>query len=147
MIAVLAALCFLWAGMVLGISFLETPVKFLAPSVTLPIGLDVGRHVFGVFNKVEITFALLACGLALLSNASRAAWLPLLGAALVVVGQTVWLLPLLDARVTQILAGQTPPRAPHHIIYIALELLKLASLLVAGTACLWALRRPMPLSP
>lgn len=59
----LAALCFVWTGMVLGISFLETPVKFTAPSVTLPIGLDVGLHVFGAFNKVEIGGVLLACGL------------------------------------------------------------------------------------
>ena len=59
----LIAVCFVWAGMVLGISFLETPVKFTAPSVTLPIGLDVGRHVFGAFNKVEIVATLLICGL------------------------------------------------------------------------------------
>jgi hypothetical protein len=34
-VMLLVASCFLWAGMILGISFLETPVKFTAPSVTL----------------------------------------------------------------------------------------------------------------
>jgi hypothetical protein len=43
---------FIWAGMLSGRSFLEAPVKFTAPSITLAIGLDVGRHVFAVFNKV-----------------------------------------------------------------------------------------------
>jgi len=140
----LAALCFAWAGMVLGISFLETPVKFTTPSVTLPIGLDVGRHVFGMFNKVEIGAALLVCGLMILARAERTMWLPLAAVALVVALQTVWLLPFLDARVTLILAGQTLPPAPHHIIYIVLEVLKLVCLIAAGVACLRALKRTMP---
>lgn len=136
----LAALCFVWAGMVLGISFLETPVKFTAPSVTLPIGLDVGRHVFGAFNKVEIGAVLLACALIISARAGRPIWLPMAVAALAVALQTVWLLPFLDARVTLILAGQMPAPTPHHIVYIVLELLKLACLIAAGMACLRALK-------
>lgn len=140
----LGALCFVWAGMVLGISFLETPVKFTAPSVTLPIGLDVGRHVFGAFNKVEIAWVLLACALMVFFRAGRAVRLPLAGVGIIVLGQTLWLLPLLDARVGMILNGQTPPSAPYHIVYIVVELLKLAGLVVAGVSCLRALQRAMP---
>lgn len=43
----------LWLGLLLGVSFLATPAKFLAPSLTLPVALDVGRHTFFIFNKVE----------------------------------------------------------------------------------------------
>ena len=137
---ILAALCFLWAGMVLGISFLETPVKFTAPSVTLPIGLDVGRHVFGMFNKVEIGLALLGCIMMIATRTGRAVWLPL-GIVIAIVGiQTLWLLPVLDARVEMILQGQTPPRAPFHIVYVVLEVAKLAGLVAAGIACLAALK-------
>ncbi len=132
----LTAFCFVWAGMVLGISFLETPVKFTAPSVTLPIGLDVGRHVFGVFNKVEIAAALLICGLLIGMRPQRVVWLPLAFVALVVALQSVWLLPVLDARVGMILARQIPPPAPYHIVYVGLEFLKLTCLLVAGALCL-----------
>ncbi|MBV9865979.1 MAG: hypothetical protein JO316_11545 [Abitibacteriaceae bacterium] len=143
----LTALCFMWAGMVLGISFLGTPVKFTAPSVTLPIGLDVGRHVFAMFNKVEVGWAIVICGLMIYSRVGRAVWLPLSEVVGIVALQTWWLLPLLDARVTMILAGQTPPRAAHHIIYVVLELLKMIGLLAAGTACLWALKRLTPITP
>ena len=132
----LTAVCFLWAGMVLGISFLETPVKFTAPSVTLPIGLDIGRHVFGVFNKVEIGAALLICGLLVFMRPQRGIWMLLATVLSIVVVQSVWLLPVLDARVGMILARQTPPPAPYHIVYIVLELSKLMCLLVAGTLCL-----------
>ena len=32
---------FVWLGMVLAISFLETPPKFRAPGITLPLGLGI----------------------------------------------------------------------------------------------------------
>jgi hypothetical protein len=38
------AVTFVWLGMVLAISFLEAPLKFRAPGVTLPIGLAIGRE-------------------------------------------------------------------------------------------------------
>ena len=129
---ILAALCFIWGGMVLGISFLETPVKFTAPSVTLAIGLDVGRHVFGAFNKVEIGFALLAFGLLMTSRVPRVALISLSIVAAILALQSLWLLPILDARVQLIFDGKTPPSAPHHIFYVALELTKVACLLGVG---------------
>ncbi len=97
-------------------------MKFTAPSLTLPVGLDVGRHVFGMFNKVEIVWALVVCGLMM--------------AVGVVALQTVWLLPVLDERVGMVLSGQTPPPAPYHLVYVMLEVLKLICLMIIGTACL-----------
>src|SRR3712207_8678966 len=47
---------FIWVGFLAAISFMEAPVKFTAPSLTLAVGLDVGRHVFAVLNKVEWVF-------------------------------------------------------------------------------------------
>lgn len=46
-----------WAGFLAGVSFLATPVKFLAPSLTLPVALDVGRQTFFAFNRSEIVLA------------------------------------------------------------------------------------------
>ncbi len=43
--------------MVLAISFLEAPLKFRAPGVTLPIGLGIGRVVFRALNGVEVVLA------------------------------------------------------------------------------------------
>ncbi len=52
------AAVFLWLGMVLAISFLEAPLKFRAPGVTLPIGLGIGRLVFRALNTVEVVLAI-----------------------------------------------------------------------------------------
>jgi hypothetical protein len=131
--------------MVLAISFLEAPVKFQAPSLSLAVGLDVGRLVFGVFGRVELAFALLSLLLVLWS------WPPLgirlsVGLAVAVVAvQALWLLPLLDERVEIILAGGTPPPAAYHIAYVILEAVKLAAALCTGVgslrSALWRERR------
>ena len=109
---VAACIALIWLGMVAGISFLEAPVKFMAPSVTLAIGLDIGRYVFGTFNKVECAFALIiAILLIIIRKKDRS--LILLGLAWIFLAlQTAWLLPVLEARTEVIIQGQTPALTP-----------------------------------
>lgn len=64
----LSAACLVWAGVVIGVSFLATPAKFLAPTLTLPVALYVGRHTFGVLRPVEIAWAALTLVLAWLGR-------------------------------------------------------------------------------
>ena len=42
-LAIAIAAVFIWLGMVLAISFLEAPLKFRAPGITIPLGLGIGR--------------------------------------------------------------------------------------------------------
>src|SRR5699024_12129318 len=56
-LAVAAAVIFTWLGAVLAISFLEAPLKFRAPDVTIRIGLGIGRLVFRALNTVEVVLA------------------------------------------------------------------------------------------
>lgn len=108
----------IWLGMILGISFLEAPVKFMAPSVTLPVGFDIGRHVFGVFNKAEIVLALTTVGLLLVARPGRQYGLPLAAVWVALVVESVWLLPVLDQRAAIIIKGQIPPASFHHRLYV-----------------------------
>src|SRR3546814_20703892 len=55
--AVATAFTFVWLGMVLAISFIEAPLKFRAPGVTIPLGLGIGRLVFRALNSVELLLA------------------------------------------------------------------------------------------
>jgi hypothetical protein len=127
-----ACIALIWLGMVLGISFLEAPVKFMAPSVTLEIGLDIGRYVFGVFNKVECAFALIIAILLIIIRKKDLSLIPLGLAWLALALQTAWLLPVLEARVAQIIQGQTPAPSILHTIYVVLEVLKAVALAVYG---------------
>jgi hypothetical protein len=118
--------------MVIGISFLEAPVKFTAPSLTLQVGLDVGRHVFGAFNKVEIVFSVL-CFVILIAGKLPLKLIIAGGAAVcMLLLETFWLLPVLDERALKIIAGETPEGPSSHMWYIVFDLVKLVSLIAAG---------------
>lgn len=57
MTSLIAAAGFTWLGMVLAISFLEAPLKFRAPGLTVAVGLGIGRIVFRALNTVELVLA------------------------------------------------------------------------------------------
>lgn len=129
-----AALCLLWAGMIIGVSFIATPAKFLAPSLTLPVGLDVGRHTFAVFAKVEWVMAITCAVLALLGDIRWKALTVVTLVAILLGVQARALIPELDRRVAAYMAGQIPPASILHRVYIGTELLKLVVLVGGATA-------------
>jgi hypothetical protein len=123
---------FVWLGMVLAISFLETPLKFRAPGIALPLGLGIGRLVFRALNLAEVGLAILATAACLSVQPDRVAWV-LLGAAwLLLVVQVVVVRRSLDRRVSLIVAGQTPPPSRGHLAYVVLELVKVVLLAALG---------------
>jgi hypothetical protein len=134
-------LLFLWAGLSAGVAFLATPVKFLAPSLSLPVALDVGRHTFRVYNHIELALLGVLIVLGIWSKARRSRYLALVVPGAVVAAQALWLIPALDARVSAILAGGRPPPSDLHVLYIGVEMLKLLWLLTFGLADLRTRRR------
>ena len=66
------ATVFVWLGMVVAISFVEAPLKFRAPGVTLPIGLGIGKLVFRALSVCELVFAVIIA-FALFTHASTPA--------------------------------------------------------------------------
>ncbi len=120
-----------WFALVIGVSFLATTAKFLAPSLTLPVALDVGLHTFRVLNKVEWVLAALLLLVVLGGARCKLAILAAAVAALCVVVETAWLFPILDQRTAMVIAGNQPPKANYHQIFIYLQGLKLVALLAA----------------
>jgi hypothetical protein len=130
---IFTAITFTWAGMVLGISFLEAPLRFQAPNITLALGVGIGRLVFSALNKFEIFFMISLWILGILCiqrNYQIIISISLL--TLILAAQTFWLLPVLDERAVALIAGKIPERDSPHIYYIILEGIKLASLIVLG---------------
>ena len=133
----LGALIMLWAGVVIGVSFLAAPAKFGAPGLSLPVAMEVGRREFGALNLTELVLAVVTLALAAYARPERVIWLGLGLAAVIVILQWLWLLPVLDARAELIIRGETPQPAPWHALYIGAEVLKLLALLVIGWLALW----------
>jgi hypothetical protein len=113
-----------WLGLLLGVSFLATPVKFLAPSLSLPVALDVGRYTFMALSRIEMIAAAVLLGCAVIGAHDKVIRTGALLAAAVVVLQLTWLLPQLDARVEVIIQGGTPPPSVLHDIYVGAEATK-----------------------
>jgi len=131
-----AWICFIWFGLTAGISFLEAPVKFTAPTITREIALDVGRVVFGALNKVELIALIMTLILVRTAGYIRQLWAPAAALALIVLLQSIWLLPELSSRSLQIVSGIEPGDSPAHLLYGLFELSKLALLLFLGFHCL-----------
>jgi hypothetical protein len=122
----------LYAGMLGGVSFLATPVKFLAPSLQLPVALEVGRYTFAALNKAEWVAALALFACSILAH-SKWSVLAAAGIIAVLVADTFWLLPALDARVDLIMRGQWPEPSVLHYLYIGLDAVKFALLIAVAT--------------
>lgn len=129
----LIAIPFIWFGAVAAISFMEAPLKFQAPNITLELGLGIGRLVFFALNKIEIVLAfLMVISLFAVKPKAKTAIYVFGAVALILLLQSVWLLPVLDARALQLLAGNPPPPSNLHLIYIFADALKLILLFVLG---------------
>jgi hypothetical protein len=130
--AVAVAATFVWLGMVFAISFLEAPLKFRAPDVTLRIGLGIGRIVFRALNSAEAVLAviILVC---LAVNEPRVGALASLAVGIAALAaQLIFVRPALTRRSDAVLAGHDAPRSHAHHAYIVLEAVKVIALLVGG---------------
>lgn len=131
-LAVATALTFVWLGMVLAISFLEAPLKFRAPGVTLRIGLGIGRLVFRALNSAEVLIAVgITVGL-VLNHPPTAIVVAFAIAFGALIAQLAGVRPRLTRRSDAVLAGENAPRSHAHYVYVALEAVKVIALIVCG---------------
>ncbi|MEO6302488.1 MAG: hypothetical protein ABIP51_04890 [Bacteroidia bacterium] len=132
--ATLIVIAFLWIGFVSAISFMEAWLKFKAPGITLPLGLGIGRLVFNAMNKVEWVFALIIILTIALTQANFINWQNLFALIpiIILIIQSWYLLPELDARAEMHIRGWNVEPSNLHFVYVAIEFIKIFSLIVFG---------------
>ncbi|WP_343856066.1 hypothetical protein [Fulvivirga kasyanovii] len=127
------ACTFLWIGFVCAISFMEAWLKFRAPGITIELGLGIGQLVFTALNRVEWVLALAILAPILLSNNLKMRRnVFLLIPLLVLILQSLWLLPALDTQATAIINNQILPSSNLHFYFVLAEIIKVAGLLIFG---------------
>lgn len=134
--SVIAGVVFTWLGMVLAISFLEAPLKFRAPDVTLRIGLGIGRMVFRALNTAEVILAGAALVAAAGGRVPTSLLVVVVVAVAVLVVQLAAIRPVLNKRSDRVLAGENVPRSRVHLGYVAAEVVKVVALVAAGVLAL-----------
>jgi hypothetical protein len=130
--AVAIAVTFIWLGMVVAISFIETPLKFRAPGITMRLGLGIGRLVFRALNTAELLLAAVVLAAVFTYRAPLPAIVAVLGAVAALIIQVLVVRRWLNRRTDAVLAGAQGPRSRGHFTYIGLEVIKVAALLVTG---------------
>jgi hypothetical protein len=135
-LATTTAATFVWLGMVLAVSFLEAPLKFRAPGVTIPIGLGIGRLVFRALNSAEVILAVAGVIGVIVGGPTTGVLVAGAVAVAALVVQLVAVRPPLNRRSDTILAGEDAPHSRAHHAYIALEAIKVVALFATGIALL-----------
>lgn len=133
-----AAAAFVWLGMVLAISFVEAPLKFRAPGVTVKIGLGIGRLVFRALNVFEYVFAVVIAFALFTHETSAAMNVAICVAVGALLTQTIVIRPLLARRTSAVLEGDEGRRSRAHFAYVALELVKAITLAWLGVLLIGA---------
>lgn len=142
--AIAAAVVFAWLGMVLAISFIEAPLKFRAPGITLQLGLGIGRLVFRALNTVEIVLATVVVVAVVTHPPGRLALAAISVAVTMLLLQSLFVRPRLRRRSDAVLAAPRHhpgmrERSQAHYAYAGLEVVKVVGLLTAGTVLqLWS---------
>jgi len=135
-----AAFALIWAGVAIGGSLIATPAKFQAPSLSLPVALEVGRAQFFWVGVGEwILCAALVVTSLVFRSGHRLLWI---APVLIFLAQRLLLMPALDARTMDVIAGQAVGDSNLHVIYIGVEVAKIVALLVTGLAVLALANRP-----
>ncbi|MFI1564320.1 hypothetical protein ACH4ZX_14920 [Streptomyces sp. NPDC020490] len=134
--AAAGAVTFVWLGMVLAISFLEAPLKFRAPGVTVPLGLGIGRLVFRALNSVEAVLAVAVIVAVAVGDPTASIVALTVVVTVSLAGQLAVIRPRLNRRSDRVLAGEELPRSRGHLAYVAVELVKVIALLVLGVSLL-----------
>ena len=113
----------LWTGMIVGVSFIATPAKFLAPSLGARAAFDVGRSTFELFNSIEVVLAIVLLAIALYRE--NRALVKLVAASLfaITVIQALVVLPVLSDRVSAIIAGYGVAPSYAHTLYGLMEVM------------------------
>ena len=123
-------------GMIVAISFLEAPLKFLAPGITIPLGLGIGRLVFTALNVAAGIVLVVLTLASLRPRPTRPPLVLLTSIWLVYLVEVVVIRPVLNRRSDLVIAGaQAPGTDCAHYAYIAADaaLLVLLVALAADT--------------
>jgi hypothetical protein len=113
---------------------MEAWLKFRAPGITISLGLGIGRLVFNALNKMEWIFVILIiCNLFIGKGQilSGNMLLYFTTVSLLIV-QTVWMLPALDARAEMYIQGQNVSPSNLHFYYVGMEFTKVVCLSIFG---------------
>lgn len=122
-----------WLGFFMAISFMEAPLKFTAPGLSMAEGLQIGKIIFKSLNTCEWAFLLILLITCIAKKTSRRGLYLIFAIGAIMLVESLWLLPVLDIHANEIIRGGIVTSHTAHWLYIVLEVIKVPVLLLIGT--------------
>lgn len=119
-----------WLGILGGLAFIETPLKFLAPGVTVEIALGIGRLVLTTADFISVGMLIAITLLSIRPRSGRGIWSVLGALWVVLIVQVAVIRPMLNARTDVVLAGGEAGESQLHTVYIATSFLLLIGIVI-----------------
>lgn len=129
-----------WMGFFIAISFMEAPLKFSAPDLSMAEGLRIGKIIFKALNTCEWVFLLIIFITCIGKKITRKSLYLVIAISMIMVLETAWLLPILDRDADLIIRGHPVSGHSAHWLYVLLEVIKVPVLLLLGLDSIKALR-------
>ena len=123
---------FTWLGLVVGIAFIASWLKYNAFGVSLPVGLSLDKVMFQAMIRVEWVFACAVVADLLLGKAPVLMLVVAFILAALLILQTIWLQPALYTDSLSVFHGQGDPGAGLRTLNTILEVVKVSLLAVLG---------------
>lgn len=124
----------IWAGASISANMIAAPAKFQVADLTRPVALQVGRAQFLWVGYLEMALAALA--LLAFATFNRPVQVLVFVAVALFIAQRFVVLPQLSDLTDQVISGQGASGSKLHLVFIALEVAKLAALITAGALAL-----------
>lgn len=121
-----------WLGFFMAISFMEAPIKFSAPGLSMVEGLQIGKIVFKILNTCEWIFLFIILTTCVVKKTASKGFYLISTASIILISETYWLLPILNYNADKIIRGGFVINHSPHWIYILLEIIKVPILLLIG---------------
>ncbi|HWZ36380.1 MAG TPA: hypothetical protein VNW51_09485 [Mucilaginibacter sp.] len=145
-VAVRSMTAIFWLGFFMAISFMEAPLKFTAPGLSMTEGLQIGKIVFKALNICEWIFLLVIFITCMVKKTARRGFYLITVISIIMTIETGWLLPILDQHAELIIRGGQVIDHHTHWFYVILEVVKVPVLLfigIEGGTMLWREKTPI----
>lgn len=129
-----------WLGFFMAISFMEAPLKFTAPGLSMAEGLRIGKIIFGSLNICEWSFLVIILITCIVKKTTRRGFYLITAVSVIMAAEMAWLLPALDNNANLIIQGFPVTSHSTHWFYVAFEIIKVPILLMIGLESGKALR-------
>jgi hypothetical protein len=121
-----------WLGFFMAISFMEAPLKFSAPGLSIRMGVEIGQIIFQTLNKCEWVLLVILIATCFSKAVCGKGIYRIVFIGIIMLLETIWILPILNGSAVRFINGGAEGPQIYHVLFFIMEILKVPVLLIIG---------------